>query len=37
MRQNLKCGNNAAIKTKEIRKKLMVYFTNKGVTTWQRK
>ena len=37
MRQNLKSGNNSAIETKEIREKLMVCFTNKGATSWQRK
>ena len=37
MRQNLKSSNNAAIETKEIREKLMVCFTNKGATSWQRK
>ena len=37
MRLNLKCDNNAAIETKKIREKLMVYFTNKGATSRQRK
>ena len=34
MLQNSKCGNNAVIKTKEIREELMEYFTNKGAISW---
>ena len=37
MFQNLKCGDNAAIETKQIREELMEYFTNKGAVSWQRK
>ena len=37
MLQNSKCGNNAAIETKQIREELMEYFTNKGAISWQRK
>ena len=37
MLQNSRCGNNAAIKTKEIREKLMEYFMNKVAISWQRK
>ena len=35
MHQNLKCGNNAPIETKEIREKLMVCFTNGRTISWQ--
>ena len=37
MLQNSRCGNNAAIETKEIREKLMEYFMNKVAISWQRK
>ena len=37
MLENSKCGNNAAIETKEIREELMECFTNKGAISYQRK
>ena len=37
MLQNSKRSNNAGIEMKNIRKKLMEYFTNKGLISWQQK
>ena len=36
MLQNSKCGNNAAIETKQIRDELMEHFKNKGAISWER-
>ena len=33
--ENSKCGNNAAIETKEIGEEFMEYFINKGASSWQ--
>ena len=37
MLQNSRCGNNAAIETKEIREELRECFINNGAVSWQRK